>query len=63
MPTLKSARAIPLLLVELRSTGAGAVFAGRRGAYQDRLRMTTSRLYRSVLQGLTGIPAMPVRSW
>ena len=48
--------AIPLLLVELRSTGAGAVFAGRRGAYQGRLRMATSRLYRNVLQALTGIP-------
>ena len=48
--------AIPLLLVELCSTGAGAVFAGRRGAYQGRVRMATSRLYRSVLQALTGIP-------
>ena len=48
--------AIPMLLVELRSTGAGAVFAGRRGTYQGSLRMTTSRLYRSVLQALTGIP-------
>jgi polyisoprenyl-phosphate glycosyltransferase len=48
--------AIPLLLKELRSTGAGAVFAGRRGAYQGRLRMATSRLYRSVLRALTGIP-------
>jgi glycosyltransferase involved in cell wall biosynthesis len=48
--------AIPLLLGELRSTGAGAVFAGRRGEYQGRLRMATSRLYRSVLQAATGIP-------
>ena len=48
--------AIPLLLEELRSTGAAAVFAGRRGQYQGRLRMATSRLYRSVLQALTGIP-------
>ena len=42
--------AIPLLLAELRATGAGAVFAGRRGEYQGRLRMATSRLYRRVLQ-------------
>ena len=48
--------AIPLLLGELRSTGAAAVFAGRRGEYQGRLRMATSRLYRSVLQALTGVP-------
>ena len=48
--------AIPLLLGELRATGAGAVFAGRRGAYQGRLRMATSRLYRRVLQAATGIP-------
>ncbi len=48
--------AIPLLFGELRSTGAGAVFAGRRGEYQGRLRMATSRLYRSVLQAATGIP-------
>ena len=48
--------AIPLLLGELRASGAGAVFAGRRGEYQGRLRMGTSRLYRRVLQAATGIP-------
>lgn len=48
--------AIPLLLGELRASGAGAVFAGRRGEYQGRLRMATSRIYRRVLQAMTGIP-------
>jgi dolichol-phosphate mannosyltransferase/undecaprenyl-phosphate 4-deoxy-4-formamido-L-arabinose transferase len=48
--------AIPQLLAELRASGVGAVFAGRRGEYQGRLRMGTSRLYRKVLQAATGIP-------
>jgi polyisoprenyl-phosphate glycosyltransferase len=49
--------AIPHLLAELRSTGAAAVFAGRRGEYQGSLRMASSRFYRSVLHEFTGIPA------
>ena len=49
--------AIPQLLAALRANGAGAVYAARRGAYQSRGRMLTSRLYRTLLQSLTGIPA------
>ncbi|MEO8369345.1 MAG: glycosyltransferase family 2 protein [Candidatus Solibacter sp.] len=48
--------AIPQLLAALRATGTGAVYAARRGAYQGRSRMATSRAYRAVLQALTGIP-------
>ena len=53
----RGGEAIPALLAELRSTGAAAVFAGRRGEYQGRLRMASSRFYRRLLHESTGIPA------
>lgn len=47
--------AIPSLLEKLRE-GPSAVFAGRRGRYESKFRLLTSRLYKSVLHILTGIP-------
>jgi len=48
---------IPLLLAELRRGGAQAVFAGRRGDFQSRQRMWTSRLFKGLMARLTGVPA------
>jgi polyisoprenyl-phosphate glycosyltransferase len=48
--------AVPVLLRALRESGAGAVFAGRRGEYQSAMRMATSRLFKRVVHGLTGLP-------
>ena len=48
---------IPLLLNRLRAGGVGAVFAGRRGEYQGRLRMVASRGFKALLSRLTGLPA------
>lgn len=39
-----------------REDGVAAVFAGRRGHYQQPARMLTSRLYKRLLHQLTGIP-------
>ncbi len=47
--------AIPSLLEELKQ-GYGAVFAGRRGYYQNSFRMLTSRIYKNTLHLLCGIP-------
>ncbi|HWQ46360.1 MAG TPA: glycosyltransferase [Longilinea sp.] len=47
--------AIPSLLDGL-AQGYGAVFAGRRGYYQNGFRMLTSRLYKNTLHLLCGVP-------
>ena len=48
--------AIPSLLAEA-SAGFAAVFAGRRGNYEHGTRLATSRLFKSALHLLTGVPA------
>jgi glycosyltransferase involved in cell wall biosynthesis len=47
--------AIPAL-IEHASGGSDVVFAGRRGAYQGRGRLASSRLFKRVLSLLTGVP-------
>lgn len=47
--------AIPFLLAA--GAGASAVFAGRRGAYESRGRLLTSRLFKTLLHRLAGVPA------
>jgi polyisoprenyl-phosphate glycosyltransferase len=49
--------AVPLLLDRLAQGDVGAVFAGRRGAYESRARLLTGALHRSVMARLTGLPA------
>ncbi|CAA9346811.1 MAG: Putative glycosyltransferase [uncultured Frankineae bacterium] len=48
--------AVPRLLDRLAAGDVAAVFAGRRGAYEGRLRLLTGRLHRAVLSRLTGLP-------
>ena len=48
--------AVPLLLDRLAAGGVDAVFAGRRGAYEGRLRLLTGRAHRALLARLTGLP-------
>ncbi|MDX1982703.1 MAG: glycosyltransferase [Bryobacteraceae bacterium] len=48
---------IPVLLHVLRKGRAEAVFAGRRGRYQPRRRMLTSRLFRRLMRITMGVPA------
>jgi glycosyltransferase involved in cell wall biosynthesis len=48
--------AVPLLLDRLAAGDVEAVFAGRRGAYESRLRRTTGALHRRVAARLTGLP-------
>jgi len=48
--------AVPLLLDRLCEGDVHAVFAGRRGAYEGRLRLLTGRLHRSAMTRLTGLP-------
>jgi glycosyltransferase involved in cell wall biosynthesis len=48
--------AVPALLAKGQE-GFAAVFAGRRGWYESRLRLLTSRLFKGLLHLLTGIPA------
>ena len=48
--------AVPRLLDRLATGDVGAVFAGRRGAYESRLRRATGTLHRRVAAGLTGLP-------
>ena len=48
--------AVPLLVDRLVADGVGAVFAGRRGAYESRLRRLTGTLHRRVAARLTGLP-------
>ncbi|MDQ4070084.1 MAG: glycosyltransferase [Actinomycetota bacterium] len=49
--------AVPLLLERLAAGDVGAVFAGRRGAYESRGRLATGKLHRAALARLTGLPA------
>ena len=48
--------AVPGLLDRLAAGDVDAVFAGRRGAYEGRLRLLTGRLHRAALARLTGLP-------
>jgi glycosyltransferase involved in cell wall biosynthesis len=48
--------AVPALLDRLAAGDVDAVFAGRRGAYEGRLRLLTGRAHRAVLARLTGLP-------
>ena len=48
--------AVPLLLDRLVRGDVGAVFAGRRGAYESRLRRLTGNLHRRIAARLTGLP-------
>jgi glycosyltransferase involved in cell wall biosynthesis len=48
--------AIRALLDKLATGRWSAVFAGRRGVYQSRLRMWTSRLYKRAISRLSGLP-------
>jgi len=49
--------ALPELLDRLSLGDVGAVFAGRRGAYETTGRLVTGRLHRTLLSRLTGLPA------
>jgi polyisoprenyl-phosphate glycosyltransferase len=48
--------AVPLLLDRLAAGDVGAVFAGRRGRYESRLRRLTGTLHRRLAARLTGLP-------
>jgi glycosyltransferase involved in cell wall biosynthesis len=48
--------AVPLLLDRLAEGDVEAVFAGRRGAYESRLRQVTGTLHRRLATRLTGLP-------
>ena len=48
--------AVPLLLDRLARGDVGAVFAGRRGSYESRVRRLTGNLHRRVAARLTGLP-------
>jgi hypothetical protein len=48
--------AVPLLLARLAHGDVGAVFAGRRGQYESRVRRLTGNLHRRVAARLTGLP-------
>jgi hypothetical protein len=48
--------AVPLLLDRLAAGDVGAVFAGRRGAYESRARRLTGTLHRRAMARLTGLP-------
>ncbi|MET0741421.1 MAG: glycosyltransferase [Candidatus Nanopelagicales bacterium] len=48
--------AVPSLLRRLAVGDVAAVFAGRRGAYERRLRRWTGRLHRRAVAALTGLP-------
>ena len=48
--------AVPLLLDRLAAGDVGAVFAGRRGSYESRMRRLTGGLHRRVAGRLTGLP-------
>jgi glycosyltransferase involved in cell wall biosynthesis len=49
--------AIPLLLDAGRVAGVPVVFAGRRGRYESRTRLLTSRMYKRALALAAGVPA------
>ena len=48
--------ALPLLLAELERGDWGAVFAGRRGNYQNRSRMLTSKIFKGIVTRLADLP-------
>jgi polyisoprenyl-phosphate glycosyltransferase len=48
--------AVPLLLERLAHGDVGAVFAGRRGAYESRARRLTGTAHRIAMARLTGLP-------
>ncbi len=48
--------ALPILLDRLAAGDVGAVFAGRRGAYESAGRLLTGRLHRRLLSRLAGLP-------
>ena len=48
--------AVPALLDRLADGDAAAVFAGRRGSYETRLRLVTGRVHRALMSALTGLP-------
>jgi glycosyltransferase involved in cell wall biosynthesis len=48
--------AVPLLLDRLAAGDVGAVFAGRRGAYESPVRRLTGNLHRRLAARLTGLP-------
>ena len=48
--------AVPALLDRLAAGDVGAVFAGRRGTYQDPVRTITGRVHRSLMARVTGLP-------
>jgi glycosyltransferase involved in cell wall biosynthesis len=48
--------AVPELLAAARDLGVPVVFAGRRGRYQSRARLLTSRAYKHTLALLAGVP-------
>lgn len=48
--------ALPQLLAELERGNWGAVFAGRRGSYQNRSRMLTSRIFKGLVTRLADLP-------
>jgi len=48
--------AVPELLRAGRVAGVPVVFAGRRGRYESRTRLLTSRLYKRTLSRLAGVP-------
>ena len=49
--------AVPLLLDRLAEGDVGAVFAGRRGAYEGPARRLTGTVHRAAMARLTGLPA------
>jgi len=48
--------ALPALAGRLARGDVGVVFAGRRGAYEGAVRLTTGRLHRAAMARLTGLP-------
>jgi glycosyltransferase involved in cell wall biosynthesis len=48
--------AVPLLLDRLAQGQLAAVFAGRRGSYESRLRLLTGRAHRRLMAAATGLP-------
>lgn len=48
--------AVPVLLDRLARGDVAAVFAGRRGAYESRVRLLTGRMHRALVARLTGLP-------
>jgi glycosyltransferase involved in cell wall biosynthesis len=48
--------AVPALLDRLAAGDVVAVFAGRRGSYESRLRLLTGRAHRRLMAAVTGLP-------